>query len=324
MSRRPLPALALPLALAACTAPTDPPRTSTSDKPIVGGTIDTGDPAVVILDLGGGLCTGTVISPHVVLTAGHCVDGSTVNVRFENEFGAGGEVIQSIQEITHQSADLGLIAMGEASPVPAIPANIAPLEGLEGQPVRIVGFGVTSENGSDSGLKRQGTASLDDLLSGGEMATTNDPQGTCYGDSGGPNFMTIQGVEVVAGVTSRGTDICGAGLDIAVRADSFRTWIDAFVAMHDTPGCGANGTCVPGCTPVDPDCDIAPPDAGVHEPDADTGGEDPDAGPGNGGGGDDDPDDGGTITGGCATGGGAGWLVGLIALVGLRLRRRAR
>lgn len=74
--------------------------------------------------------------------------------------------------------------------------------------------------------------------------------------------------------------------------------------MYDPPACGGNGSCVPGCTPVDPDCDVAEPGGG-------------------GGGGDDDPDDGGYVTGGCAAGGGAGWLVGLIGLAGLRRRRRS-
>src|SRR5678809_955267 len=49
---------------------------------IVGGTTDSGDPAVVLVIIGdpnGGyiyMCTGEVISPHVVLTAGHCTTGS--------------------------------------------------------------------------------------------------------------------------------------------------------------------------------------------------------------------------------------------------------
>lgn len=50
-------------------------------RPIQGGTVDTGDPAVVgiVVDVGGGLsiCTGVLIAPNLVLTANHCVSQPT-------------------------------------------------------------------------------------------------------------------------------------------------------------------------------------------------------------------------------------------------------
>src|SRR6266542_3041886 len=48
---------------------------------IIGGSLDTGDSAVVLLfqtiagQQGGAICTGEVISPHVILTAAHCTGG---------------------------------------------------------------------------------------------------------------------------------------------------------------------------------------------------------------------------------------------------------
>ena len=44
------------------------------------------------------------------------------------------------------------------------------------------------------------------------LVRPKNQQSGCYGDSGGPNYMTIGGTEVVAGVTSFGTeDSCLAG-----------------------------------------------------------------------------------------------------------------
>ncbi len=73
-----LPALAL--ALAACSAPE---RVDEAASPILGGTPDSGDPAVVLLvsypaDLGAfDTCTASVIAPGVLLTAAHCLDPAT-------------------------------------------------------------------------------------------------------------------------------------------------------------------------------------------------------------------------------------------------------
>src|SRR5439155_15051516 len=45
-----------------------------TEEPIQGGRRDSGDPAVgVVWFQGGGFCSGALIAPDVVLTAGHCV-----------------------------------------------------------------------------------------------------------------------------------------------------------------------------------------------------------------------------------------------------------
>jgi hypothetical protein len=351
--RRPLAFALLALAFLACVDPQDPPpepRTGTGHQEIVGGTIDTGDPAVPIVAIGnGGLCTGTVISPHVILTAGHCI-GQNITIRFENEYGDGtGPVIAAVDTETEpQGADMGLIAMASAAPVTPLPYNTTPLESHINEPTRIVGFGVTSENGQDSGIKRQGMANLDGVAAdeGGIIITSNDPQGTCYGDSGGPNFMNFGGGEVVVGVTTTGTDICGSGQDIGSRVDSFQSWIAGFVAMYDGEAtCAGDGRCAAGCTSPDPDCpceddgfctaacgDIASdPDCdgceadgmcrqGCPVADPDCEGM-PDAGPPTEG----DDDDDGAVDGGCCSAGGetpaSAVLLALCSLIVLRRRR---
>ena len=152
---------------------------------------------------------------------------------------------------------LTLESEGPTAPIPLLNIDLAT---KIGQQIRIAGFGVTSENGGGSGLKRHGVATLDSV-DGGIMYATNQPSGTCYGDSGGPNFMTIGGTEYIIGVTSFGTAACGSGLDGSVRIDTYRQFILDYMEAHDVvptqASCDADGMCASDCQAPDPDCACA-------------------------------------------------------------------
>src|SRR5688572_25502146 len=68
--------LAAAAASVACALEPTPPGSTAA--PIVNGELDTGEPATVFISLGGGACTGTLVSPKVVLTAKHCTQGVSV------------------------------------------------------------------------------------------------------------------------------------------------------------------------------------------------------------------------------------------------------
>lgn len=241
---------------------------------IIGGTIATGDPAVVALVVGFGgryssYCTGSLIGPKTVLTAAHCIYAQGQNAPYSVAFGTYAasptSVVRVVGQTRHpmytgQSNDFGLLQLERAvTTVPVLRMNDSPMvSSLLGIAVRHSGFGVTDgTTQSGGGTKREVSTPLRRIMSTSFESGGMGKQ-TCQGDSGGPGFMVFPGEtsERLIGVVSYGDQGCQQfGVDM--RVDTQLPWIRQTMARWEEPTCELDGLCKPGCAVVDQDCACA-------------------------------------------------------------------
>lgn len=242
--------------------------------PIVGGTTDPGDPAVVMLQTSTGGCTGSVVADNVVLTAAHCIENSLGpgdkrgTVYFGTRSGEWFAQRSIIDMVIHRyygagfdlGYDIALVRLRDPVPDTVTPVELSDValdSSYVGVPVRSVGFGGTGydANGNLQGFGTKRSASIIvDGVSPDFLVVGDQVHNTCQGDSGGPHFMTIASREVQVGVSSFGASGC-LGPSKLTRVDAYlKDFLIPIIDAWSGP-CMDDSTCVAsGCRTPDPDC----------------------------------------------------------------------
>jgi len=198
-------------------------------------------------------CSGTLISPTVFLTAAHCYDGQNrVQVTFDEHYlgGGGGGLSGTFHSdpafnpnAGNVEDDVAVVVLDKAVRN-LTPAALPRLNSLTKLPknalITSVGYGATevTQSGGPKTLtytdsRNVATGTLNALTSSALKVSQNASAGnggTCYGDSGGPNFIGT--TNVIAGTTITGDTWCGStNVDFRLDTTAARGFLGQFVTL---------------------------------------------------------------------------------------------
>jgi len=235
--------------LACSAAPGEETGTTEAREPIVGGVAATGYPEAALVNMSQkgvqvAICSGSVIAPQVVLTAGHCVvefDGWTVRAPYASNqtakaTGAATYDYKSTANTVDPNAhDVALIFLATPIKLASYP-KIAAAKLANGSSI------------VNLGRIKDGVASSSQVYTSGAIKVSDGAQyGYPYdylaseviqsGDSGGPDFAA--GTHTIVAVNSG----AGGGTEVLARVDLVASWIAQQIASHG--GGGGGGVVTP-------------------------------------------------------------------------------
>ena len=232
-------------------------------------------PWQVSLQSGGGhFCGGTVIGPSTIVTAAHCVEGSSAGDLFvragvTDRDDSSGQDRSVSRVIVHPggfaaSADVAVLVLSQplslGSNVQAIGLATA-VDVAAAASATVSGWGARSEDDAEGSttLLAAEVPILDDatcaaqlgadgsIVADNELCAEGQGAGSCYGDSGGPlTVVAADGSVRLAGVVSWGVE-CAVLPGVFAEVPAFAGWI--------TDGAAAGATGDP-----DPISDVLPDD----------------------------------------------------------------
>lgn len=244
--------------LALMVSPTGDLATAPDPQQVTGGTeaVECIWPDTVAVTGGGGLCTGSLVHPRVVVYAAHCGAGDKT-IRFSQSSSSGRSVATQMcmtnpeyLGVSNQGQDWAFCVLDEeVTEIPVTP----PLYGCAvdmiaaDQPVVIAGFGDSSGTGG-AGTKRWAETTIVSTF-GNTVNIGGGGTSTCQGDSGGSAFVRLEDDSWRAiSMVSTGIDCGSAGVHALMHPAV--PWIEANSGYDITPCHDQDGTWHPtgACT----------------------------------------------------------------------------
>jgi V8-like Glu-specific endopeptidase len=196
-------------------------------------------------------CSGTLISPTVFLTAAHCGDeGEHVTVTFDTAYIDGDKTYSGTfhadplyNQAQNDTHDIAVVVLDKEVKgiTPALLPSADSMSALSStQKFTSVGYGaylVTNQPGGHQYLyndvRMVATGTLNAINKTWLRISMNPATGnggTCYGDSGGPNFLGT--TSIIAATTITGDAICRS-TNVVYRLDTSaaRTFLGQYVAL---------------------------------------------------------------------------------------------
>jgi len=224
------------------------------------------------------ICSGTLITPNVFLTAAHCTlfytqelapEGDVAYVSLDQSIPFGSltsnktQLLRVAHVVTNpnynqsqsDSGDIGVLIL-ERNVSGVTPATL-PACGLLDQLVAQNGLKTATFTNAGYGLQNRvvggGIPFFQDLnpiprmfsfssfnsLNGGYLRLSQNSStgngGTCFGDSGGPNFLTVNGKQLIVAITITGDSVCrSTNVDYRLDTASAQGFLAAVNAAFGT------------------------------------------------------------------------------------------